>query len=133
MINIELKDGSQRTYDEGVQALDIAKSISEGLARDIVGAKLDGEVIDLITPIHKGGKIEFLKFDSRDGKDVFWHTSTHLMAHAIKRLYPEAKLAIGPAVENGFYYDIDLDYRLTQEDLEKIENEMSFRIGSFCS
>lgn len=124
MINIELKDGSQRTYDEGVQALDIAKSISEGLARDIVGAKLDGEVIDLITPIHKGGKIEFLKFDSRDGKDVFWHTSTHLMAHAIKRLYPEAKLAIGPAVENGFYYDIDLDYRLTQEDLEKIENEM---------
>lgn len=124
MINIELKDGSKRTYDDGTLAIDIAKSISEGMARDIVGAKLNGEVIDLITPITKDGKIEFFKFDTRDGKDVFWHTSTHLMAHAIKRLYPEAKLAIGPAVENGFYYDIDLDYKLTQEDLEKIEDEM---------
>ena len=124
MINIELKDGSKKSFDDGVVALDIAKSISEGLARDIVGAKLNDEVIDLITPIHRDGKIEFLKFDDRAGKDVFWHTSTHLMAHAIKRLYPDAKLTIGPAVENGFYYDIDLDYKLTQEDLVKIEDEM---------
>ena len=124
MINIELKDGSKKSFDDGVVALDIAKSISEGLARDIVGAKLNDEVIDLITPIHRDGKIEFLKFDDRAGKDVFWHTSTHLMAHAIKRLYPDAKLTIGPAVENGFYYDIDLDYKLTQEDLGKIEDEM---------
>ena len=124
MIQIELKDGSQKSFDDGVIALDIAKSISEGLARDVVGAKLNGELIDLITPIHGDGKIEFVKFDEKAGKDVFWHTSTHLMAHAIKRLYPEAKLAIGPAVENGFYYDIDLDYKLTQEDLLKIEDEM---------
>lgn len=124
MITIELKDGSKREYEEGTLAIDVAKSISEGLARDLVGVKLDGQVMDLMAPLKEGGKIDFLKFDSREGKDVFWHTSTHLMAHAIKRLYPEAKLAIGPAVENGFYYDIDLDYRLTQEDLEKIEAEM---------
>lgn len=124
MIQIELKDGSKRSYEDGVIALDIAKDISEGLARDVVGARLDGTVVDLITPLKQGGKIEFLKFDERDGKDVFWHSSTHLMAHALKRLFPEAKLAIGPAVDNGFYYDIDLDYKLTQEDLTKIEEEM---------
>ncbi len=124
MINIELKDGSKRAYESGVKVFDIASSISEGLARDIVGARLNGRVVELNTPIEEDGKIEFLKFSEMDGKDIFWHTSTHIMAQAIKRLYPEAKLAIGPALENGFYYDVDLDYRLTNEDLEKIEEEM---------
>ncbi|MDO5095631.1 MAG: threonine--tRNA ligase [Peptostreptococcaceae bacterium] len=124
MISIELKDGSKRAYESGVKVFDIASSISEGLARDIVGARLNGRVVELNTPIEEDGKIEFLKFSEMDGKDIFWHTSTHIMAQAIKRLYPEAKLAIGPALENGFYYDVDLDYRLTNEDLEKIEEEM---------
>lgn len=124
MISIELKDGSKRQYENGTNVREIASSISEGLARDIVGAKLNGRVVELKTPIEEDGKIEFLKFDAMDGKDIFWHTSTHIMAQAIKRLHPEAKLAIGPALENGFYYDIDLDYRLAQEDLEQIEDEM---------
>lgn len=124
MINIELKDGSKRAYESGMKVFDIASSISEGLARDIVGARLNGKVVELNTPIKEDGKIEFLKFSEIDGKEIFWHTSTHIMAQAIKRLYPEAKLAIGPPIENGFYYDVDLDYRLTQEDLEKIEDEM---------
>ena len=124
MINIELKDGSRRQYENGTNVREIAASISEGLARDIVGARLNGRVVELKTPIEEDGKIEFLKFDAMDGKDIFWHTSTHIMAQAIKRLHPEAKLAIGPALENGFYYDIDLEYRLAQEDLEQIEDEM---------
>ena len=89
-----------------------------------MGAKINGEVKDLKTPINDDAKLEFVKFEDKDGKEVFWHTSTHVMAQAIKRLYPEAKLAIGPAIENGFYYDIDLEHRLSPEDLEKIEAEM---------
>jgi threonyl-tRNA synthetase len=124
MIKIELKDGSLKEFESGIRAIDVANSISEGLARAIVGAKINGEVKDLKTPINDDAKLEFVKFEDKDGKDVFWHTSTHIMAQAIKRLYPEAKLAIGPAIENGFYYDIDLEHRLSPEDLEKIEAEM---------
>ena len=124
MIKIELKDGSLNEFESGVRAIDVANSISEGLARAIVGAKINGEVKDLKTPINDDAKLEFVKFEDKDGKEVFWHTSTHVMAQAIKRLYPEAKLAIGPAIENGFYYDIDLEHRLSPEDLEKIEAEM---------
>ena len=124
MIKIELKDGSLKEFESGVRAIDVANSISEGLARAIVGAKINGEVKDLKTPINDDAKLEFVKFEDKDGKEVFWHTSTHVMAQAIKRLYPEAKLAIGPAIENGFYYDIDLEHRLSPEDLEKIEAEM---------
>ena len=124
MIKIELKDGSLKEFESGIRAIDVANSISEGLARAIVGAKINGEVKDLKTPINDDAKLEFVKFEDKDGKEVFWHTSTHVMAQAIKRLYPEAKLAIGPAIENGFYYDIDLEHRLSPEDLEKIEAEM---------
>ena len=124
MIKIELKDGSLKEFESGIRAIDVANSISEGLARAIVGAKINGEVKDLKTPINDDAKLEFVKFEDKDGKEVFWHTSTHVMAQAIKRLYPEAKLAIGPAIENGFYYDIDLEHRLSPEDLEKFEAEM---------
>ncbi|MDK2803316.1 MAG: threonyl-tRNA synthetase [Peptostreptococcaceae bacterium] len=124
MIKIELKDGSLKEFESGIRAIDVANNISEGLARAIVGAKINGEVKDLKTPINDDAKLEFVKFEDKDGKEVFWHTSTHVMAQAIKRLYPEAKLAIGPAIENGFYYDIDLEHRLSPEDLEKIEAEM---------
>ena len=124
MIKVQLKDGSVREFEQGASVLDVANSISDGLARAITGAKLNGAVVGTGHQIEEDSKIEFLKFEDADGKDIFWHTSTHIMAHAIKNLFPEAKLGTGPAVENGYYYDIDLDYRLTPEDLEKIEAEM---------
>ena len=124
MIKVQLKDGSVREFEQGASVLDVANSISDGLARAITGAKLNGAVVGTGHQIEEDSKIEFLKFEDADGKDIFWHTSTHILAHAIKNLFPEAKLGTGPAVENGFYYDIDLDYRLTPEDLEKIEAEM---------
>lgn len=124
MIKVELKDGSIREFESGIDALGVANELSEGLGRTVVGAKINGETKELMTKLQDGDKIEFLKFEDRDGKDVFWHTSTHIMAQAIKRLFPEAQLAIGPAVDNGFYYDIDLEHRLTPEDLESIEGEM---------
>ena len=124
MIKVQLKDGSVREFEQGASVLDVANSISDGLARAITGAKLNGAVVGTGHQIEEDSKIEVLKFEDAVGKDIFWHTSTHIMAHAIKNLFPEAKLGTGPAVENGFYYDIDLDYRLTPEDLEKIEAEM---------
>ena len=124
MIKIRLQGKDERNYEKGVLALDVAKDISEGLARSVVGVKIDGKVCDLMTPLTDDCDIEFLKFADKDGKMVFWHTSTHIMAQAVKRLYPNAKLGTGPALDNGFYYDIDLEEKLTVEDLEKIEKEM---------
>jgi threonyl-tRNA synthetase len=124
MIKLTLPDNSVREYEDGILALDVAKSISEGLARSVVGAVYNGETIGLKDSIKADGTIKFLKFEDKEGKHVFWHTSSHIMAHAIKRLWPDAKLAIGPAIDNGFYYDIDMEYRLVQEDFEKIEAEM---------
>ena len=124
MIKIKFPDKSVREYEKGIKALEVAKSISEGLARNVVGAVYNGETIGLQTALNEDGNIRFLKFEDKEGKDIFWHTSSHIMAHAIKRLWPEAKLAIGPAIENGFYYDIDLEHRFVQEDFEKIEAEM---------
>lgn len=124
MIKIQLKDGSIKEFESKVRVIEIANSISEGLGRAIVGARFDGKIVETNYEIENDGKIEFLKFDDVEGKEIFWHTSTHIMAHAIKRLFPEAKLGTGPAVDNGFYYDIDLDYRLTPEDLTKLEAEM---------
>ena len=124
MIKIRLQGKDERNYEKGIVALDVAKDISEGLARSVVGVKIDGKVCDLMTPLTDDCDIEFLKFADKDGKMVFWHTSTHIMAQAVKRLYPNAKLGTGPALDNGFYYDIDLEEKLTVEDLEKIEKEM---------
>lgn len=124
MIKITLPDSSVREYEDGVLALDVAKSISEGLARSVVGAEYNDKTIGLKEELKEDGNIKFLKFEDKEGKHVFWHTSSHILAHAIKRLWPDAKLAIGPAIDNGFYYDIDLDYKIVQEDLPKIEEEM---------
>lgn len=124
MLKIRLQGKDERNYEKGILALDVAKDISEGLARSVVGAKINGKVCDLMTPLTEDCDIEFLKFEDKDGKMVFWHTSTHIMAQAVKRLYPNAKLGTGPALDNGFYYDIDLEEKLTVEDLEKIEKEM---------
>ncbi|MPM21038.1 Threonine--tRNA ligase 2 [bioreactor metagenome] len=124
MIKLTLPDNSVREYEDGILALDVAKSISEGLARSVVGAVYNGETIGLKDEVKADGTIKFLKFEDKEGKHVFWHTSSHIMAHAIKRIWPDAKLAIGPAIDNGFYYDIDMEYRLVQEDFQKIEAEM---------
>jgi len=124
MIKVTLKDGSVKEYAKGTTVMDIAKSISEGLARSIVAASVNEEVVGLDFEVNEDCELNLFKFDDEEGKDVFRHTSAHMLAQAIKRLYPEAKLAIGPSIENGFYYDIDLEYRLTPEDLEKIEAEM---------
>jgi len=124
MIKLTLPDMSIREYENGIKAIDVVKSISEGLARSVVGASFNGKTIGLQEQIKEDGSIKFLKFEDKEGKDIFWHTSSHILAQAIKRIWPEAKLAIGPSIDNGFYYDIDLDYRLVQEDFEKIEAEM---------
>ncbi|MFI3209848.1 MAG: threonine--tRNA ligase [Peptostreptococcaceae bacterium] len=124
MIKVTLKDGSIKEFENEISVLDVAKSISEGLARNIVAASINGKVSSLDEIIKEDCEINLFKFDDEEGKDVFRHTSAHILAHAVQRLFPEAKFAIGPNVENSFYYDIDLDHKFTQEDLEKIEKEM---------
>ena len=113
MIKVTLKDGSVREFENELSVMDIAKSISEGLARAVVAASVNGKVVGLNHIVKEDCELNLFKFDDEEGKDVFRHTSAHILAQAIKRLYPEAKFAIGPTVENGFYYDIDLDHILT--------------------
>ena len=124
MIKVELKDGSVLEFEDGVSLLDVAKGISDGFARSVLVGSVDGRMASLNEKLDKDCKVNFFKFDDAEGKEVFRHTSAHIFAQAVKRLWPQAKLAIGPAIDNGFYYDIDLDYRLVPEDLEKIEAEM---------
>ena len=124
MIKVTLKDGSIKEFEGKVSVLDIAKSISEGLARAVVAASVNGETVGLDYEVCEDCELNLYKFDDEEGKDVFRHTSAHMLAQALKRLYPGVKLAIGPSIENGFYYDIDLDHRITEEELAKIEAEM---------
>ncbi len=123
-VKIVLKDGSFREVDKGTTVLDIAKQISEGLARMAVGGEIDGNLVDLSYPVEKDCQLSILRFEDEDGKEFFRHTSSHILAQAVKRLYPGTKLAIGPAIDNGFYYDFDSEHKFTPEDLEKIEKEM---------
>ena len=125
-INIRFPDGSIREYESGISGLDVAKSISEGLARNVIAAKINGEVKDLSTPLTTDASINFLKWDDAEGKNTFWHSSAHLMAEAVQSLFPEVKFWVGPPVEKGFYYDVDLgDNKLTEEDLGKLEKKMN--------
>ena len=123
-MKITLKDGSVKEYENNMSVIDIAKDISEGLARVACAGEVDGEVVDLRTVIDKDCELNILTFDSDEGKHAFRHTASHILAQAVKRLYPETKLAIGPSIDNGFYYDMEKDTPFTQEDLEKIEKEM---------
>ncbi len=123
-MEIKLPDGNTLELKEKSTAYDAALAISEGLARNVCLAKINGEGKDLRTELKEGDKLELLKFDDPLGKRAFWHTTSHIMAQAIKRIYPAAKLAIGPAIDDGFYYDIDLEKTLTTEDLSQIEKEM---------
>lgn len=126
MISIELKDGSKKQVNEGTSIIEVAKEISEGLARVSLAGRVDGKVVDLRYKLKKDCKLEILTFDDEDGKKAYWHTTSHIMAQSIKRLYKDTKiqLAIGPAIENGFYYDFDTDYKFSNADFEKIEAEM---------
>jgi threonyl-tRNA synthetase len=125
MMKITLPDGSVREYNEGASALDVALSISAGLAKAVVSAEVDGEIWDLTRPITKDSSVKLLKFDDEGGKSTFWHSSAHLMAEALEFYYPGVKFWVGPPVENGFYYDVDLgDAKFTSEDLVKVEEKM---------
>ena len=125
MINITLPDGSVRQVEKGTSAMDIALSISEGLARNVLAAKVNDEVIDANRPMNDDSTLQLLTWNDKDGKSTMWHSSAHLMAEAVEFYYPGVKLAIGPPIKNGFYYDIDfLDQTITEVDLEKIEQKM---------
>ena len=121
---ITLKDGSKKEYSEAKSVIDIAADISEGLARAACAGEVDGEVVDLRTVIDRDCQLNILTFDSEGGRAAFRHTTSHIMAQAIKRLYPDVKLAIGPSIDDGFYYDVDSEQPITAEDLTKIEAEM---------
>jgi len=123
-IKIKFPDGKEKEFEKGITPFQVAKSISERLADEVLAAKVNGSVIDMQRPIHQDTDIHFLKFDDEEGKEVYWHSSSHLMAHAIKSLYPDAKFGVGPAIENGFYYDFDISKKLDEEDLLKIEQKM---------
>src|ERR1035437_1594558 len=125
MIKITLPDGSIREYKKGTTALQVAQSISEGLARNVLAAKINGEVWDATRPLNTDCNLILLTWNDADGKQAMWHSSAHLMAEELEALYPGVKLGIGPPIENGFYYDIDLgDKTLSPEELQKIEEKM---------
>ncbi|MGZ3858588.1 MAG: threonine--tRNA ligase [Flavisolibacter sp.] len=125
-INITLPDGAVRQYPKGTSALDVAKSISEGLAKKVLAADIDGQVWDASRPIYTDVKLKLLTWEDNNGKNTFWHSSAHLMAEAIETLFPGAKFWVGPPVENGFYYDVDLgDQSIGEEDLRKLEGKMA--------
>lgn len=126
MINITFPDGAVRTYDEGITALSIAKSISEGLARKVLAASVNGVVCDATLPLHSDAQLQLLTWNEEGGKSTFWHSSAHLMAEAVEALFPGVKFWVGPAVENGFYYDMDLgDRKMSEEDLLALEKKMN--------
>lgn len=124
MITVTLKDGSAIQIEAGSSVYDAAKQISEGLARVALAGVVNGTTVDLTTPLEQDCTLELVTFDDEQGKKVFWHTTSHILAQAVKHLYPEAKLAIGPAIDRGFYYDFDMEHTLTADDLKEIEAEM---------
>ena len=123
MIKVDLK-GSEKEFESGVSVAEVAKSIGLGLYKSACAAKVNGEVCDLRTVLNEDCKVEILTFDDKEGKKAYWHTASHIMAQAVNRLYPGTKFAIGPAVDNGFYYDMELPQAITNDDLAKIEAEM---------
>ncbi len=130
MINVELKGGVIREYDDNITAAEVAKSIGAGLYKSVCAAKIDGQLVDLRTALTKDCKLELLTFDDEEGKKAFWHTTSHILAQAVKRVFPNAKFAIGPAIDDGFYYDFDVEKPFSTEDIEKIEKEMKAIVKS---
>ncbi|WP_353892659.1 threonine--tRNA ligase [Proteinivorax hydrogeniformans] len=124
MVKVTLKDGSVKEFDSEVSVYEIAKSISSRLAKEAIAGKVDGELVDLDKNVTKDSSVDILTFDSEEGQDVFRHSAAHIMAQAVTELYPNVKLGIGPSIKDGFYYDFELEDKLTPEDLEKIEDKM---------
>lgn len=125
MVKITFPDNNVREYPEGVTGMEIAKSLSDRLAKEVLSITVNGQVLDLTRPITEDASIKLHKWDDEEGKHAFWHSSAHLMAEALEVLYPGVKLGIGPSIENGFYYDIDLgDQSLAEADLVKVEEKM---------
>lgn len=123
-IKVTFPDGSTREYPKGIPASEIAKSISHRLYDEALAVKINGSIKELYTPVNSDTTIQFLTFDDPEGREVYWHSSSHLMAHAIQSLHPEARFGVGPAIDSGFYYDFDIKKKLTEEDLIEIENKM---------
>ena len=121
MIKVTLNDGSVKEFESGVSVLDVANAISAGLARNACCGIVDGKVVDLRDTLDKDVELSICTFDSQEGKDAVRHSISHVLAYAVKRLFPEAKLAIGPSIEDGFYYDFDVDVHFSSEDLTHIE------------
>ena len=140
MINITFPDGNVREYPKGTSALEVAKSISHGLAKKVLAAKINDEVRDPQTTIDTDVNLSLITWDDKEGKSTFWHSSAHLMAEALEALYPGVKLGIGPSIDQGFYYDIDLgDKKISDSDLVKIEKKFFLktlqvrgRAGTWC-
>ncbi len=125
MINVTLPDGSIKEFESGTTVLDVAKSISEGLARNVISAKYNGTTVETKTQLTTDGSLVLFTWRDDEGKKAFWHSTSHVMAQAIQELYPGAKLTIGPAIENGFYYDVDFgEYKVSENDFKKIEDKM---------
>jgi len=123
-IEITFPDGSKKEFDKGVTPFDVAKSISSRLADETLVAKVDGQLHDINSSINGNASLQLFTFKDEEGKETYWHSTSHLMAHAIQELHPEAKFGVGPAIDTGFYYDIDIKAKLTEDDLVKIENKM---------
>ncbi|MCC6684990.1 MAG: TGS domain-containing protein, partial [Bacteroidia bacterium] len=124
-MNITLPDGSVRSYERGTTALEITKSISEGLARNVLSAKFNNRIIEVSEPLQEDGSLTLFTWNDKEGKQAFWHSSAHVLAQALEFFYPKVKLTIGPAIENGFYYDVDLgEETLSEKDFKKIEDKI---------
>ncbi len=123
-IRLRLPDGSEKKYSRGISGQEVAEKIGSRLAKDALAIKIDGRLQDLNIPIENDAAVEIVTVDAKEGREVYWHSTSHLLAHAVKQLFPEAKLAIGPAIDEGFYYDFDFERPFTPEDLEKIEVRM---------
>ena len=125
MIKVTLKDGSVREFNDNTDVISIAKDISEGLARNVISAKFNNQTVETQSSLNSDGNIEFFTWDDDEGKKAFWHSSSHVMAQALQEIYPGIKLTIGPAIKNGFYYDVDLgEHKISESDFDKIENKM---------
>ncbi|MCL4116496.1 UNVERIFIED_CONTAM: hypothetical protein GTU68_010087 [Idotea baltica] len=132
MIKITLPDGSIKEYDSGVTPFEVARSISEGLARNVISAKFDETIVETTTPLENDGALILYTWSTNEGKKAFWHSSAHILAQALEQLYPNVKLWVGPAIENGFYYDVDLgDETLSEKDFKSIEEDLPKRFAEF--
>jgi len=123
-IKITFPDGNSKEFPKGTSSLDIARSISKGLAEDVLVAEVNGKLVDLVKPINEDASVKFYKFGDEEGRKVYWHTTSHIMAQAVEELFPGARFGVGPPIENGFYYDVDSEHKFTEEDLKKIEDKM---------